>query len=279
MKKRIVWIVSLSVIVLLAGAGLIFFLSTKGRVYTADGLVQNDRCYIDFAYVDNDTVYYTLINDTCHTVMIGDKPTVEKKIDGEWQMVFWWQSVNEIAIRVPPFSRTQKHFEIDTWVEEPVGEYRLRFGSEPSIVGYFEITEAMRERVTDHRIYRKDGLLQTELVQLKEVRLEQNELCFTALNLLDCKMEFSSVALIQKKEGEIWTTLCAKQPKGFEVAANSESTHRIAVGALDVGEYRCIYAIERSFAYWMPETDPETGEKRYPLHEQAVYAVGCFAVS
>ena len=281
--KRKLLIAIPSVLALLAVGVLIFFLVTKGRVYEDDGLQKNTRCSIEFVHVDNDTVYYTVVNDTCRRVVIGDKPTVEKKIDGKWQSFPLWQSKHSIAHVIPPFSRTQDRFEIDAWVWEPTGQYRLCFrGDRYDVVGYFEITEAMLGRMTDHRIYFKDGLRQTKLVQLSETRMEGDTLRFTASNLLDRRVAFSGVMLIQKKEETIWQDFCVERSDGFFVAANSDSEHEVGLETrvLSPGEYRCIYVVGMKEAWWLPEIDPVTREEKFPrVDENGVCAVGYFTVA
>ena len=280
--KRKLLIAIPSVLALLAVGVLIFFLVTKGRIYEDDGLQKNTRCSIEFVHVDNDTVYYTVVNDTCRRVVIGDKPMVEKKINGKWQSFPLWQSKRFIARVIPPFSRTQDRFEIDVWVKDPVGKYRIRFGGGYDVVGYFEITEAMLGRMTDHRIYFKDGLRQTKLVQLKDTRMEGDTLRFTASNLLDRKVAFSGVMLIQKKEETMWRDFCVDRSDGFFVPANGDSECEVGLEtqALSAGEYRCIYVVGMKEAWWLPEVDPVTGEEKFPrVNENGVCAVGYFTVA
>lgn len=281
MKKRI-WIVILSVVALIAVGVLVFFLATKGRVYPEDGLKKNTRCTIEGIYLDNDTVYYSVVNNTCRRVGIGNKPTVEKKVGDEWQSFPLWESKNERAEIIEPFSRKEKRFAIDTWVWELKGRYRLSFrGSDFDVVGDFEITDSMLNRVTDHGVYRENGVLQTRLVQLENVRYEGGTLQFTAVNLLDRKVEFSNVMLVQVNENTWWKDACAERADGFTVAANSASGCEVVLSGdpLPSGEYRFIYMVSRQYAFWMPVVDTATGQERLPLHmSNAVFAVGYFTV-
>lgn len=281
MKKKI-GILLLSVTVLIAVGVSAFFLVTKGRLYREDGLTKNSRCYIENVRVYNDTVLYTVVNNTCRRVSTGEKPLVEKKVGDTWEEFPLWQSQNQRARIIKPFSRCELMFAIDTWVWELEGQYRLRFAGAFDVVGYVEITKAMQKGMTDHGIYREDGVLQTRLVQTKDAQLSSDTLSFTAVNLLDRSVTFSTMVLLQKKEDSVWKSLAILQTDGFTVAANSERAQEIALAdpIPSPGEYRILYLVARGSVWWPTERSPKTGEEILSLDiPNAAFSVCRFTVS
>lgn len=125
MKKR--WICLMLAAVILVGS-FVFFLVTKGRVETTDGLLQNSRVYMDDIRVEDGQIYYTIVNKTFRNTHAGDKPYVQRKVDGEWKFVLLYEYRTAIARRISPFSESEGRFAIDHPENLLPGEYRLLIG-------------------------------------------------------------------------------------------------------------------------------------------------------
>ena len=85
MKKRVLLICGVAILLLLLGC-MTFFLITKGRNYSADGLELNDRVYISSIYIENETVHYTLVNQSCRRLSVSSQPVVASGFDTELRM-------------------------------------------------------------------------------------------------------------------------------------------------------------------------------------------------
>lgn len=125
MKKR--WICLMLAAVILVGSS-VFFLVTRGRVETTDGLLQNSRVYMDDIRVEDGQIYYTIVNKTFRNTHVGDKPHVQRKVNGEWQFVSLYTRSTSIAWRISPFSEKESRFTVDCPENLLPGEYRLFFG-------------------------------------------------------------------------------------------------------------------------------------------------------
>ena len=274
MKKRVLLICGVAILLLLLGC-MTFFLITKGRNYSADGLELNDRVYISSIYIENETVHYTVVNQSCRRLSVGSQPVVEKKVDGVWQTAYYWNLKPANGMRISPFSRIERDFSIGQLIDDPVGEYRLRFSGGQSIVGYFSVTEEMRGEFTDYRIYQHDGMRCSELIRLKEINFENEMLYLVACNDLDKKVSFSGTMLIQKKEGEEWINYHLESYSGIDLAAHAESDRRVSIGALAAGEYRCILAVSPGVSLLLIAD----GERTFVPSPDETYAIGYFTVA
>ncbi|MBE6690443.1 MAG: hypothetical protein E7590_04085 [Ruminococcaceae bacterium] len=150
MKKRWIVLLSLLLAMLLIAS---FFLITAGRVYEADGKVQNKRiCVKDITYEDG-VLYCTFINKTWWRASCGYWPSTEKMIDGEWKgyTLHPGLPVKKMARIVEPFQSVTVEVPITRDKSELVGSYRVRdcdqrhplTGDHTIAVGYFTITEDM----------------------------------------------------------------------------------------------------------------------------------------
>ena len=143
MKKRLLFllIIPLSLLIL-AGGGLgIFRYATQGKLYTADGLRQNDRCYMQDVYYENGVVHYTVVNRTPHSVAYGYCPSVQKWVDDKWQPHSLLDEVRQRGTLIRPYSGANHHsFQIDVSGDELIGKYRLIIMSDRfAVVGYFSV--------------------------------------------------------------------------------------------------------------------------------------------
>ena len=149
MKKLWVVLLSLLLAVVLVVS---FFLITAGRVYEADGKVQNTRIYIkDIQYADG-VLTCTVVNKTWSHA--SGRGRIEKKIDGEWQpfslrLGFLQPATARIY---QPFRASPVRMIVTLDKSELVGEYRVVGCGVQShrlsdvlteAVGYFTITEDM----------------------------------------------------------------------------------------------------------------------------------------
>lgn len=125
MRKRFVCLIMLAA---LLASSATFFLITSGNVREQDGLLQNSRVYMEDIRVEEGCVYYTITNKTFRRTHAGDKPYVQRKVNGEWQFVTLYQRRTHISWLIAPFSRQESAFDITLPENLLPGEYRLFFG-------------------------------------------------------------------------------------------------------------------------------------------------------
>ena len=185
MKKRYIVLIAIAALFVCVGS---FFLITKGRVSVKDGVPQNSRIYMTDVKLENGRISYTVVNNTFHKVMIGDKPTVQKKVNGEWEYVMLYKYHNMIARFPRAFSASTLSFEVEENTDALVGEFRLIFGDvsyhldeatgeqslsfnedKTYIVGYLTVTEDMLEGLPDEQIHYADGIRQSALLRAENV--------------------------------------------------------------------------------------------------------------
>ncbi|MBQ8358212.1 MAG: hypothetical protein IJX39_10480 [Clostridia bacterium] len=128
-RKRffIVLLVILALVCIFSLVFGIFAYVTEGKRYVADNIPQNSRLYIDNIYYENGSVYYTIVNDTRHTIGYEEKPHIERKENGVWRLcndtsVEYYYDGN----RLHKFKQTRCRIELDELLDQVVeGEYRL----------------------------------------------------------------------------------------------------------------------------------------------------------
>ena len=172
MKRRWVALIAvLSVIIGMVAGAALFYFSTAGRLYRADGLLQNSRMRIENVYFDGGLFTYTIVNDSCKDIRCDDSPYIERREGDQWITLDKKEHFDSETVYVP--FRRVTHFL--TWEalieqltltdadgillpEEIVGEYRIVEGKVntsahnnlpkyredvPYLVGYFTVTEDM----------------------------------------------------------------------------------------------------------------------------------------
>ena len=114
-KRYIVLMIVIAALLVCVGS---FFLITKGKVSVKDGVRQNSRLYMTDVKMENGKVSFTVVNKTFYNVGIGEKPDVQKKIDGEWKPFRLYQSINDIGIRVAISAKLHVPLR-STWMSDP----------------------------------------------------------------------------------------------------------------------------------------------------------------
>jgi hypothetical protein len=257
--------------------------------------------------LENGEISYTVVNKTFRQVVIGDKPGVQKKIDGEWQFVSLYKSRTHIARIVKPFSAQTRTFEVEKKNNDFTGEYRLIYGTAGSdvdratgkvstcffedqtyIVGYFTITEDMLAAlsdVPDDKTHYTDGIRQSELMYVKDVQYADGEITYTLVNETDERIYIDHVPAIEKKVNGEWkyVPLCQiadKDNYSIDITQNNDKTYHFSVdpAITDLtGEYRLIFT-PHSIDRWL-YTDPETGEERLVILEEVTCLVGYLTIT
>ena len=271
------YIIPVAVLLLLAIAALIFFLATKGATYEEDGLTLNSRMEITNVRMEGNVVYSTFVNNTCRSFVIGDSPTVEKKVDGVWQLsehVFMGKG----AWRVKPFSEVGQSFLFDVFAEDLVGEYRL---IEQGAVAYFTVTEEMVAALTDYKIYRTDGIIQSELIYVDGLAFKNNELTFTLHNDTVERMTVPIGGEVQKKVNGEWVyykTVKNKDDGNVVLGSGGsiEQTYLLSTDADGAGEYRLVLCVHGYGP--VVATDSTTKEVRLEFNEESIYVLGAFVI-
>ena len=143
MKKRLLFllIIPLSLLILVGGGLGIFRYATQGKLYTADGLRQNTRAYMEEVYYEDGIIYYTLVNKKPYSIRYGYAPTVQKQVNGEWQTCHLNDTVRQIGRLAKPYSgENRSQFSINARGEALIGEYRLVIMQDRfAVTGYFSI--------------------------------------------------------------------------------------------------------------------------------------------
>lgn len=210
MKKNVKIILIVSILAaLLLGVG-IFFLVTSGRETEKDGLVQNSRLYIENIYVEDRTVYYTVVNERYKSIYTSEKPYVFKRVNGEWEMVALWGRQNALACGVSAFGEREDSFQITNPENLAVGDYRLVFGDfryvdgelipygeGPFIVGEFTVKSPI---VMEYgKFEEKDGILQNSHVTLAmdpiELTSPVTKLSYTLRDNTDFYVEYERYSM------------------------------------------------------------------------------------
>ncbi len=204
MNKKTIIILSAILAAVLLGVG-IFFLVTNGTTEKKDGLLQNSRVYIENIYIEDRTVYYTVVNKRYERVFTSDKPYVYKRVNGAWEMVTLWGRQYDLACVAGAFDSRQGSFEIEYPENLSTGEYRLVFGDfrwtngelipygeGPFIVGDFTVTAPL---VMEYgQFEEKDGILQNSHVTLTldttELNAPVNKLSYTLHDDSDFYVEY-----------------------------------------------------------------------------------------
>lgn len=302
MKKRYAVLIVIAALLVCTGS---FLLITKGRVSVKDGVPQNSRVYMTDIKLENGKISYTVVNKTFRSAVIGDKPDVQKKINGEWQFVSLYKSKTEIAWGVKPFSDVTDTFEVESKTDDFTGEYRLIFGSIGSdidmstgkisvhffedstyIVGYFTITEDMLVGVSSvPKIHYTDGIRQSELLRVENVQYANGEITYTLVNETDERISVDHVPAVEKKINGEWkyVPLCQiadKDHYSIDVAQNNDKTYRFSVDLAmtdPAGEYRLIFT-PMSIDRWL-YTDPDTGEQRLVILQGVTCLVGYLTIT
>lgn len=174
MKRKIIRISLIVCAALLLATG-IFLLATAGRTVEKDGLKQNTLRYMENVYFEDGAVHYTIVNRTHKKMLHGQKPYVEKLIDGQWRAFALWSRKQDLACTLPAFSESEEAFGVDCNLDRLAGKYRLLFGyigncqdadgnaylqTSPDaeyVVGYFEITEEQSPTTTPAHVYYENG--------------------------------------------------------------------------------------------------------------------------
>ena len=304
MKKRYVVLIVIAVLLVCAS---FFCLITKGRVSVKDGVRQNSRVYMTDVKLQDGKISYTVVNKTFRQVVIGDKPDVQKKIDGEWQFVSLYRSRTHIARIVKPFSAQTYTFEVEKKTDDFTGEYRLIFGSIGSdidratgkvstcffedktyVVGDFTVTEDMLAALSDvpnKKIHYTDGIRRSELMYVKDVQYADGEITYTLVNETDERISVDHVPAVEKKINGEWkyVPLCQIEDKdnySIDITQNNDKTYRFSVDPTITdltGEYRLIFTPD-SFERWI-YTDPDTGEERLVILEGVTCLVGHLTIT
>lgn len=271
------YMLPIAVLLLAALAALIFFLVTKGTTYEEDGLTLNSRMEITNVRMEGNVVYSTFVNNTCRSFLIGGSPTVEKKVNGAWQLsesVF----MSKAAWRVKPFSEALQSFSFDVFAEDIVGEYRL---IEQGAVAYFTVTEEMVAALTDYKIYRTDGIRQSELIYVDGIAFKNNELTFTLHNDTLEQMTVPIGGEVQKKVNGEWVYYKSVNSKStvptvLDRENSMECTFLMSTDADGAGEYRLILCV---LGYGpIVQTNDETKVTRLEFNEESIYVVGTFTI-
>lgn len=123
-----------------------FFLVTGGSIREHGGLPQNSRITIKNAYVQDNTLYYTLENRSLReTIPYGAVPRIERKNDTAWEKVaLWGEKQPLIACTTPAFTQVSFQHPITYHENLTPGEYRIFYGDSSTpyyIVGYFTIAD------------------------------------------------------------------------------------------------------------------------------------------
>lgn len=304
MKKRYIVLIVIAALLVCTGS---FLLITKGRVSVKDGLRQNSCVYMTDIKLENGEISYTVVNKTFRQVGIGDKPGVQKKINGEWQFVSLYKSKTHIGRIVKPFSDQTRTFEVEKKTDDFTGEYRLIYGTAGSdvdratgkvsthffedqtyIVGYFTITEDMLAAlsdVPDDKTHYTDGIRQSELMYVKDVQYADGEITYTLVNETDERIYIDHVPAIEKKVNGEWkyVPLCQiadKDHYSIDITQNNDKTYHFSVdpAITDLaGEYRLIFT-PHSIDRWL-YTDPDTGEERLVILEEVTCLVGYLTIT
>ena len=100
-----------------------------GEIVTVDGLQQNLLRYITDAYYQDGNIYYTIVNETTQPLGIGgDKPTMEKLVDGEWVEFSLYSSIRGPYSLFPGNYQITRSFRVDRNQDLMPGKYRLTIG-------------------------------------------------------------------------------------------------------------------------------------------------------
>ena len=137
------WGIAIGVIFLCI-AMLFWTIITGGYNYSADGLEQNTRFSIENARYENGVFHYTVVNRTRYELRTGSRPQIDRKVDGEWENLYYYESKQAHTLVFPPFSEGSKQSAVDAGILIPTGEYRVVVHTQRfSAVGYFTVTEAV----------------------------------------------------------------------------------------------------------------------------------------
>ena len=305
MKKRyIVLMIAIAVLLVCVGS---FFLITKGKVSEKDGLRQNSRIYMTDVKLEDGKVSYTIVNNSFHSFSIGEKPDVQKKVNGEWKSFHLWQSLNEVAISVGNFSESPRSFKIDVdeRPEDLVGEFRLIFGpvrhdfdratgertfsfrdDKTYIVGYLTVTEEMvADFDNEEQIHYTDGIRQSALVYIENAQYADGEVSYTVVNEREGSVGFNQTPVFEKKVNGEWkyVPLCQVSDddnQTIEVSKNNKRTFRFTIDTTGddlPGEYRMVFA-PYSAERWL-YTDPDTGEQKLVIMQGTICLVGYLTIN
>lgn len=304
MKKRYVVLIVIAALLVCTGS---FLLITKGRVSVKDGVRQNSRVYMTDIKLENGEIFYTVVNKTFHRVGVGDKPGVQKKIDGEWRTFSLYKSSRSKAIGIGAFDTLTDSFKVERNTDALVGEYRLIYGTAGSdvdratgkvttcffedqtyIVGYFTITEDMLAALSDlpdDKTHYTDGIRQSELMYVKDVQYADGEITYTLVNETDERIYIDHVPAIEKKVNGEWkyVPLCRiadKDNYSIDITQNNDETYHFSVDSAITdlaGEYRLIFT-PHSIDRWL-YTDPDTGEERLVILEEVTCLVGYLTIT
>ena len=301
MKKRyIVLMIVITVLLVCVGS---FFLITKGRVSVKDGVPQNSRVYMTDIKLENGEISFTVVNKTFHSIMIGDKPDVQKKINGEWEYVALYKYKTSIAIAPRGFSKITRSFEVEQNTDALVGEFRLIYGpvshhldeatgkqslsfneDKTYIVGYFTVTEDMLKGLPDEQIHYTDGIRQSGQLRVENVQYANGEVTCTLINEREERTFVHHIPTIEKKVNGEWKYVpVCKTPEGdnykTRISKKSDEAVQFSVdpNRMEAGEYRLIFTPD-CFERWI-YTDPETGEERLVILEGVTCLVGYLTVT
>ncbi len=277
-RLKLRYILPIALVALVAVAGLVFFLLTKGTVYEEDGLTLNSRIHMTNVRVEGDKVYCTIQNDTCRTIAISLAPQVQKKVDGTWTETYICGPVGLASVMVKPFSEYEQSFYFDRFVEDYVGEYRL-FGA--GAVGYLTITEEMAAALPDYKIHHTDGIKQTELIYVENVQFDNGEIKLTLHNDMSDKMSVPIGGEVQKKVNGEWVYYQSidnknSKPTVLEGNAQADCTFLMDTTADKTGEYRLILCVSGYGP--IVRTDQETKKTQLEFNEESVYVIGAFTI-
>lgn len=276
-KKRYVVLTLIALPIL---AALLFFLLTKGYTYEEDGALRNSRIHMRNVRLEGDHVYYIIENDTCLSIGIGQVPQIQKKVNGVWQDAPIWDIANKSVSKVSPFSEKEQHFSLGTFIEDFAGEYRL---IQEGAVGYLTITEEMAAMLPDYQIHYTDGIRQSGLVYIDNMRFDGGKIRFVLHNEVPKPhLPFSFKGAVQKKVDGEWQYYKLAQGKDQSeviLKADTETDYYfwINTSLSDIaGEYRLIIGVDGCGPF--VQTNAETGEKYLEFIEGETYIVGNFTI-
>ena len=277
-KRHVALIASAALVLLILLAALIFFLTTKGSTYEEDGITRNSRIHMTNVRLEGNKICYTIENDTCRRIGIGSAALVEKKVNGEWQISDLSFPKTMDVWQVKPFSKADRSFELNILVEDYAGEYRL---SEKGAVGYLTITEEMAAALTDYKIYHADGIRQSELLYIDNMRFDAGKIHFTLHNDLERSCSVLQNGVVQKKvngEWQYYKLAYGKNQKGVTVSSHCDTEYYFEMDTTltgIAGEYRLILC---GYGYGPVIKTDENGERQLEFNEESTYIVGEFTI-
>ncbi|MBE6689738.1 MAG: hypothetical protein E7590_00445 [Ruminococcaceae bacterium] len=117
-----------------------FFAITSGRVYSADGLKQNSRVYIENACYEDGKFTYTIVNKTFKAIVTGGVPSFQHDEGGQWESCSFYTLRQAYGEKIRPFSATEHTFSVESGITVSPGRYRMIYtAGSYSIVAYFDV--------------------------------------------------------------------------------------------------------------------------------------------